>query len=207
MRDTKPADVAPKALSSWSSTQPRMENTSVLVRGFTRLNVYLYSKPPSKTLKRINKSFLHLNIFLYRKSHGKIFGHFGRLDAMLITTTGRKTGKSRTNPLGYVYDRGHFVVCAAPGHFDVPGGPQATHPAWYLNLRANPRATVDIGAEQVEVTADILAGDERDRMWQRFTEVFPFIAEFQKRASHRIPVVVLTPTDLAPGQPPARRPA
>ena len=187
-----------KTLSSWSTTKPEMEDTSAFVRAFTRLNVYLYSKPPSKTFKRINKAFLHLNVFLFQMSHGKILGRFGRLDGMLLTTTGRKTGKARTNPVGYVYDRGRFVVCAAPGHFDVPGGPQATHPAWYLNLCSNPRVTVDIGAEQFEATAEVLSGAERDRMWKHFTEVFPFIAEFQKRASHLIPVVVLTPADLNP---------
>ena len=187
-----------KTLSTWSTTKPEMEDTSAFVRAFTRLNVYLYSKPPSKTFKRINKSFLHLNIFLFRMSHGKILGRFGRLDGMLLTTTGRKTGKARTNPVGYVYDQGRFVVCAVPGHFDVPGGPQATHPAWYLNLRSNPRVTVDIGAEQFEATAEVLSGAERDRMWTHFTGVFPFIAEFQKRASHLIPVVVLTPSDLNP---------
>lgn len=117
---------------------------------------------------------------------------------MLITTTGRRTGKQRTNPVGYLYDRGRFVVCAAPGHFDVPGGPRAAQPAWYLNLTADPRATADIGLEQVRVTARILEGDERARMWAHFIDVFPFMAEFQKRASHLIPVVVLTPDDLDP---------
>jgi deazaflavin-dependent oxidoreductase (nitroreductase family) len=185
-------------LTSWSSTRPQMEDTNPLVRAFTRFNVYLYSKPPSKTFKRINRSFLHLNIFLYRISHGKLMGRFGRLNAMLLTTTGRKTGRARTNPVGYICDHGRFVVCAAPGHFDVPGGPQSTHPGWYWNLRANPRVRVDIGPEQFEATAQILAGDERDRMWRRFTEVFPFIAMFQERASRPIPVIVLTPADLNP---------
>lgn len=201
MPHTKPEtrnEAAPAALSSWSNTKPQMEDTNPLVQAFTRFNVYLYSKPPSKVVKKINKSFLHLNVFLYRKSRGKIMGHFGRLDAMLLTTTGRKSGLARTLPVGYVYDRGRYVVCAAPGHFDVPGGPQASHPAWYHNLRANPVVTVDIGAERFEATAEILQGDERDRRWKEFTGVFPFIAEFQKRASHLIPVVVLTPTDLNP---------
>jgi deazaflavin-dependent oxidoreductase (nitroreductase family) len=184
-------------LSSWSTTQPQMDDTSLLTRAFTRFNVYLYSKPPSPVVKKINRSFLHLNIFLFQKSHGRILGRFGRLDGLLITTTGRKTGKARTVPLGYVYDKGSFVVCAAPGHFDVPGGPQATHPAWYLNIRSNPDAMVDIGPEQMAVTAKVLSGSDRERMWSYFTEVFPFIAEFQKRASHLIPVVVLTPNDSA----------
>jgi deazaflavin-dependent oxidoreductase (nitroreductase family) len=186
------------ALSSWSSTRPDMGNANVFIRAFTRFNVYLYSKPPSPALKRINKSFLHFNIFMFRVSRGRIFGHFGKLQAMLLTTTGRKTGKSRTNPVGYIYDRGRFIVCATPGHFDVPGGPQASQPAWYHNVRANPKVTVDIGVEQFQATAEILTGEARDREWRRITDVMPFIAEFQKRASHPIPVIVLTPDDLDP---------
>lgn len=185
-------------LSSWSSTKPQMEDTNPLVQAFTRFNVYLYSKPPSPMFKRINRSFLHLNIFLFRASHGRIMGRFGRLNAMLLTTTGRKTGKTRVTPVGYVYDQGRFVICAAPGHFDVPGGPQSTHPGWYWNLKSNPTVQVNIGPEQFEATAEILAGAERERQWRRFTEVFPFIATFQERASRPIPVVVLTPTDLNP---------
>jgi deazaflavin-dependent oxidoreductase (nitroreductase family) len=191
-------DAAP--LSSWSSTRPQMEDTNPLVQAFTRFNVYLYSKPPSKTFKRINRSFLHLNLFLFRASHGKIMGRFGKLNAMLLTTTGRKTGKARTNPIGYIYDEGRFVVCAAPGHFDVPGGPQSTHPGWYWNIRSNPTVGVDIGPEQFEATAAVLSGEERDRMWRRFTEVFPFIAMFQERASRPIPVIVLTPVDQNPSR-------
>lgn len=198
MQETTPGSSDGKALSSWTTTRPQMENTNVLVRGFTRLNVYLYSKPPSKMVKRINRAFLQLNIVLFRESGGRLFGHFGKLNTLLITTTGRRTGKSRTNPLGALYDRGRFMVCAAPGHFDVPGGPQATHPAWYLNLRANPSATVDLGVERFEVTAQELFGEARDRAWRQFTDVFPFIGEFQKRASHQIPVLVLTPNDLNP---------
>ncbi|SEK86301.1 nitroreductase/quinone reductase family protein [Streptacidiphilus jiangxiensis] len=185
-------------LSSWSTTRPQMENTSALTQAFTRFNVYLYSKPPSPAIKKINRSFLHLNIFLYRASKGRILGRFGRLDAMLLTTKGAKSGLERVTPVGYIYDRGRYIVCAAPGHFDVPGGPQAKHPAWYHNLRANPGAHAHIGPEQLAVTAEILKGEERDRMWTRFTEVFPFIAEFQKRASHRIPVIALTPDDRDP---------
>ncbi|MGI5341564.1 nitroreductase/quinone reductase family protein [Streptomyces sp. CA-181903] len=189
---------APGKLAPWSRGTARIEGANIFVRSFTRLNVHLYSKPQSKTAKRINRAFLILNIRLYRASQGRVLGRFGRLDAMLITTTGRRTGRSRTTPVGYVYDRGRYYVCAAPGHFDIPGGPQASQPAWYLNLRSGPRATADIGPERVAVTARFLEGEERDRMWDRFVAVFPFIAEFQKRVRHRLPVVELTPDDLAP---------
>lgn len=194
--DQLPDQSGPKMLTSWSTTRPEL-NAGRFMRAFVRVNVYLYSKPPSKVTQRINRFFIRLNIFLYRKSQGRVLGRFGDLDALLITTTGRKTGKPRTTPVGYLFERGQFIVVGVPGHFDVPGGPKAVNPAWFLNLRANLEATIDIGPEQIEVTAEVLpAGPERDAMWQRFVDAYPFINEFQKRATRLIPVIVLTPKDL-----------
>jgi deazaflavin-dependent oxidoreductase (nitroreductase family) len=144
-------------------------------------------KPPSRFKIAINKGVVRLNVYVYRKSGGKILGRFGRLDALLITTLGRKTGKTRTNPVGYIYDGGRFAVCGAYGG-------EAVHPAWFLNLRAVPRATVEIGREKIEVTAEVLLpGAERDRIWQRMVDVFPSFAKFQSKTSRLIPVVLLTP--------------
>jgi F420H(2)-dependent quinone reductase len=142
---------------------------------------------PAKPLMLINKGIVRANVFLYRQSGGRILGRFGDLDALLITTLGRKTGKTRTNPVGYLWDGGRFVICAAYGG-------ETVHPAWYLNLRATPKATVEIGREKIEVTAEVLApGVERDRLWQRLAEVFPSYVKFQGKTARILPVVVLTP--------------
>jgi deazaflavin-dependent oxidoreductase (nitroreductase family) len=195
--ESPPEKSQTEMLTSWSTTRPELD-AGWFMKAFVRVNVYLYSKPPSKVLHSINKFFLRLNILLYRQSHGRILGKFGNLEALLLTTTGRKSGKKRTTPVAYLYDRGRFVVVAVPGHFDVPGGPKAAHPAWYLNLRATPTATIDIGREQIEVTATELYGDERDHYWQRFTDAYPFIGEFQNRAKRLLPLVRLIPDDLHP---------
>lgn len=189
-----------RTLTSWATTRPQL-SAGPFMEAFVRLNVYLYSKPPSKLRHSVNKFFLRFNVWVYRKSKGRILGKFGDLEALLLTTTGRKTGKQRTTPVGYLFEKGRFVVVAVPGHFDIPGGPKATHPAWYLNLRANPHAVIDIGPEQIEVTAEELSGAERERNWSRFTGAFPFIGEFEKRARRRLPLLLLTPKDLvsAPG--------
>jgi deazaflavin-dependent oxidoreductase (nitroreductase family) len=193
-----PAAEQTHMLTSWSTTRPELK-AGRFMRAFVRVNVYLYTRPPSKAKQSINRFFIRLNVWLYRRSQGRIFGRFGDLDALLLTTTGRRTGKARTTPVGYMYEGGRFVVCAVPGHFDVPGGPKAVQPAWFLNLRANPQAAIDIGKEQIEVTAEVLPpGAERDKYWERITGVYPFIGEFQKRANHLLPMVVLTPNDLNP---------
>jgi deazaflavin-dependent oxidoreductase (nitroreductase family) len=182
-------------LTSWSTTRPEL-NAGRFMKAFVIVNVYLYTRPPTKVSKSINRFFIRLNVYLYRRSHGRILGHFGDLDALLLTTMGRKSGKERTTPVGYQWDAGRFVVCAVPGHFDAPGAAKATHPLWYLNLQANPKAVIDIGREQLDVTSEVLSpGGERDQMWQRFTNVYPFIGEFQKRANRLIPIVVFTPTN------------
>jgi deazaflavin-dependent oxidoreductase (nitroreductase family) len=144
---------------------------------------------PAKALILINKGIVRANVHLYRRSGGKILGRFGKLDALLITTVGRKSGKVRTNPVGYLWDRGRFVICAAYGG-------ESVNPAWYLNLRATSKATVEIGREKIEVTAEVLApGAERDRLWRRLSDVFPSYTTFQNKTERILPVVVLTPTD------------
>lgn len=183
------------SLTSWSTTKPQL-NAGRLMRAFVRVNVYLYSKPPTRVSKTINKFGVRFNVFAYQRSRGRIMGRFGDLEALLLTTTGRKTGKPRTIPLGYVFDRGRFIVVAVPGHFDIPGGPKALDPAWYRNLQANPQAKINIGPEVIEVTAATATGADHDRYWRQFTTAYPFIGEFFKRANRPPPVVVLTPNDL-----------
>ncbi|PSL05986.1 deazaflavin-dependent oxidoreductase (nitroreductase family) [Haloactinopolyspora alba] len=193
-----------QALSSWATTRPEL-NAGRFMRAFVRVNVYFYSKPPSKLSKTINKLGIKLNVFAYRRSQGRILGRFGDLEALLITTVGRKTGKERTVPLGYLFDRGRFIVVAVPGHFDIPGGPKAVDPAWYRNIQANPQASIHIGKEVIDVTAATATGADHDRYWEQFTTAYPFIGEFFKRADRPPPIVVLTPNDIADAEN-ARRP-
>lgn len=147
-------------------------------------------KPPSKASILINKGIVRANVWIYRKTRGKVLGRFGGIDALLITTQGKKTGKPRTNPVGYVYDRGRLVVVAAYGG-------EAVHPSWYRNLRAVPRVTVELGVETVECTARTEPpGPERDRIWAKLVRTFPNYETFQNRTDRLLPVVVLTPDDL-----------
>ncbi|WP_207782587.1 nitroreductase/quinone reductase family protein [Phytoactinopolyspora limicola] len=194
-----PPEPAPEtdALTSWATTRPQL-NAGRFMRAFVRINVYFYSKPPSKLSKTINKFGIKLNVFLYQRSQGRILGRFGDLEALLITTIGRKTGRERTVPLGYLYDQGRFIVVAVPGHFDIPGGPKALDPSWYVNLKANPQARINIGPESMDVTASVATGSEHDRYWEQFTTAYPFIGEFFKRANRPPPIVILTPNDLDP---------
>ena len=126
-----------------------------------------------------------LHRWLYRASGGKLGKTFFGSPILLLTTIGRKTGRSRTWPLTYLHDKGgRFVVSAAYGG-------QPKHPAWYLNLRANPHVAVQHGEQTRAMIAEVAEGDERSRLWSRLTEAYPAYAGYQQKTERQIPVVVL----------------
>jgi deazaflavin-dependent oxidoreductase (nitroreductase family) len=105
-----------------------------------------------------------------------------RSPLLLLTTTGARTGKTRTWPLRYTVDNDRLIVFASNG-----GASQ--HPGWYLNLRANPRAAVEIGTATTTVDAVDLVGSDRDDVYRRQAAGRPEFAEYQAATSRRIPVV------------------
>jgi F420H(2)-dependent quinone reductase len=123
---------------------------------------------------------------LYRLSGGRLGGRMAGAPVLLLTTTGRKSGKARTVPLLYTRDGDTYTVIASMG-----GAPQ--HPAWYTNLQANPSAEVAVGRDAVAVTARDAEGEERQRLWSSMTELYPAYDDYQKKTERRIPVVVLEP--------------
>jgi deazaflavin-dependent oxidoreductase (nitroreductase family) len=123
---------------------------------------------------------------LYRLTGGKVGGKMGNLPVLLLTSTGRKSGRPRTNPLLYAPAGDGYAVIASKG-----GAPQ--HPLWYLNLQANPDAKVRVGRETRQVRARDAEGDERERLWRSLADVFPGYDKYAEKTSRRIPVVVLEP--------------
>jgi deazaflavin-dependent oxidoreductase (nitroreductase family) len=105
---------------------------------------------------------------------------------LLLTTTGRLTGKAHTVPLLYLVDDDRFVVFAS-------WGGRKSHPEWYLNLVADPRAIVQVRSRRQPVTAITAEAGERDRLWARAEAAYSGYAEYQTRTSREIPVVLLLP--------------
>lgn len=120
----------------------------------------------------------------FRENDGKVGGQFEGAPLALVTTTGAKTGKPRTNPLVYLGDGGHTVIFASKA-----GAP--TNPDWYHNIRANPSVTVEQGSEKFEATATIIEGDERDRLFGTQKERFANFADYEAKTDRVIPVIVL----------------
>ena len=110
----------------------------------------------------------------------------GKSPILLLNTVGRKSGRKRTSPLLYVMDGEDFVIIASKG-----GAP--THPAWYLNLRADPDATVEVGDREVRVRAEETDSEEKTRLWQKMVEMYPTYDDYQKKTQREIPLLVLRP--------------
>ena len=138
-----------------------------------------FPKPMIRLLGRVQGA-------IYRATGGRLVGKVGKAGVLLLTTTGRRSGRSRTVPLLYVPDGDAFVIVASQGGHD-------THPAWYLNLRANPAATVQIGNRVTNVQAEELTGGARDRLWESLVAVYAGYAEYRTRTSREFPIIALRP--------------
>jgi len=128
--------------------------------------------------------FNRRNIEEFRANEGRLGGSFAGAPMLLLTTTGARSGKRYTNPLMYLPDGDRLVVFASKG-----GAP--THPDWYHNLLANPRAGVEVGTESRDVIAVMASGAERDELFTRQAELYPQFGEYQRGTTRQIPVVIL----------------
>ena len=122
----------------------------------------------------------------FRANQGKVGGMFQNAPVLLLTTTGARTGQTRTTPVVYTRDGERYVIIASKG-----GAP--TNPAWYHNLRANPDTTIEVGTERIRVKATIPERAERDRLFEAMSGVMPGFADYQRNTRRVIPVVVLEP--------------
>jgi deazaflavin-dependent oxidoreductase (nitroreductase family) len=120
----------------------------------------------------------------FRANQGKVGGPFAGAPLLLLTTTGAHSGAERLNPLMYTKDGDDLVVLASKG-----GRPE--NPAWYHNVVANPRTTVEVGTEKFAASARVAQGEERDRLFDAQATQYPQFAEYQQKTTRRIPVVVL----------------
>jgi|SRR6185437_9631717 len=120
----------------------------------------------------------------FRASRDKVNGPMAGRPLLLLTTTGARTGQRRTTPIMYVPDSDRLIVIASNA-----GAPR--HPDWYHNLVAHPDVTVEVGKETFDATAVVAEGSERNRLWIRIVESYPFFTDHQAKAGRQIPLVVL----------------
>jgi deazaflavin-dependent oxidoreductase (nitroreductase family) len=122
----------------------------------------------------------------FRANNGKVGGPFDGNELLLLTTTGAKSGRLRVSPLSCKRIDGKLVIVAGYGGADI-------NPAWVHNLRANPRAHVELGTESFDVTARELRSVERDAIIPKLTAEVSGFATFQAMTSRVIPIFELEP--------------
>jgi deazaflavin-dependent oxidoreductase (nitroreductase family) len=112
-----------------------------------------------------------------RLTGGRFVG-YGVVPAMLLTTTGRRSGRPRTSPLLFARDGDGYVVTGS-------NWGQGQHPAWALNLRADPLATATVDGRRIPVRASLASGAERERLWAQMVGVWPPYETYRRRAGDR----------------------
>jgi deazaflavin-dependent oxidoreductase (nitroreductase family) len=122
---------------------------------------------------------------LYRASGGRLGQSLGRGRRMLLLATrGRRSGRERVTPLLYVRDGERFVVVGSNGGDD-------RHPAWWLNLRQDPEARIQVGREELAVRGRAADPAERARLWPELVAAYPPYEDYRRGTRREIPVVIL----------------
>jgi F420H(2)-dependent quinone reductase len=128
-----------------------------------------------------------LNTFMYRRSGGEgLGGTFQNIPVALLTTTGRKTGQPRVSPLYFLRDGDRVIVAASKVGAEK-------NPMWYLNLKANPKVSVQIKREVLDLTARDASEEERAKYWPQLVKMYPSYEDYQSWTDRTIPIVICDP--------------
>ena len=149
--------------------------------------------------------YLRFHKYIYERTDGRVGKRSNRVPALLLTTTGRKSGQERVHGLTYCRDRGDYIVVASNGGSDRP-------PAWLLNLEADPRVTIRVGRQVMSATARVATPEEQDQLWplvnrsnRGMSRIFhPGVRGrydvYQRHTTRKIPVVIIA-ADRPPAHP------
>lgn len=141
---------------------------------------------PILVLERLNMSDLNKAVIEeFRANEGKVGGPFKEMTLLLLHTIGAKSGEPRLNPVAYLADGERYVIIASKG-----GAP--THPGWYHNVVAHPEVTIEVGTEKIQAQAEVVQEPERTELFEKVSAQYPGFAEYEKKTTRVIPVLVLT---------------
>lgn len=122
----------------------------------------------------------------YLDSNGEDGHIWNGVPTLLLTTTGRRTGKARTTPLIYGQIEGQeaYVIVASRGG-------ASHHPSWFLNLVESPAVTLRVGPDVFDANARTAGPDEKPALWKMMAEIWPQYNDYQAKTDRIIPVVIL----------------
>jgi F420H(2)-dependent quinone reductase len=126
------------------------------------------------------------NTWFYRRSNGRLGGTVQQSPVALLTTTGRKTGEPRVSPVLYLREGDRVILGASYGGRDK-------NPLWYLNLKANPKVSVQIKGEALQLNARDATPEERKDYWPKLVAMYPTFEDYQSWTDRTIPIVICDP--------------
>jgi deazaflavin-dependent oxidoreductase (nitroreductase family) len=142
-----------------------------------------------ETMPQNTKRLSYFSVLAYLLTGGRAYR--GNADSpagfLKLTTTGRKSGKTRTVHLSYIRDGSAYALTASNG-----GKPR--HPGWFFNVRSNPQVTIDVHGAHLAAVAEVAGPEKRRELWARLLEIAPFYAGYEKRTQREIPMVLVRPT-------------
>ena len=134
---------------------------------------------------RALKAMFKAHAEVYERSGGRIGAWLG-LPTLLLSVTGRKSGKTYSTPLVYFEDGDSYVVVGSDGA-------SKRDPQWWKNLQVNSNCEVRAGRKKLVARASLASGANRERLWEVGKTVNPMWSKYQARTKRELPVVVLTP--------------
>jgi deazaflavin-dependent oxidoreductase (nitroreductase family) len=132
------------------------------------------------------KLFTRVQVFVFRRTHGKIMSFMRGMPILLLTTIGRKSGKSRTAPLMYIRYGENYVISASNNGRDK-------YPSWFHNLKNSSQVEIEVPGKQFMVSPTIATEDEQTRLWAQLVAQAPFFDDYRKGTTRPIPLVLLRP--------------
>ena len=129
------------------------------------------------------KWFMSINSFLLRISRGRVGSKLGTQTILLLYITGRKSEQERVIPIAYFDYEGKYLIVASNWGKDK-------NASWYLNLKKQPRAALEVKGKRIEVQSREAQGEEYDQLWKFATEHHPPYLDYQKMTTRHIPIMV-----------------
>ena len=136
-------------------------------------------------MKFLSKFFIGLYVFLYRLTGGRFGGELPGFKVLILTTKGRRSGKIRSNPVGYFErDGGHFIVASNSG--------KPNNPSWYYNIKGNPDdVMIQVKDKKMKVKPEIILGEPRKPLYSWIVSMAPNFGDYEKNTTREIPLVFL----------------
>jgi deazaflavin-dependent oxidoreductase (nitroreductase family) len=136
-----------------------------------------------------SKFFTSANVFIYQKTKGLLGSRMGRQSVLVLNTIGRKSGKHHATTLSYYRDGSNYLVVAS-------NWGKETHPSWFYNLMQQPRTSIQVGHDTIQIQASQARADEYQRLWELIARKNDQYIRYQSGLKRKIPIVILTPTKL-----------